>query len=91
MYRLSATDIRSGVTMASPDGQIRVVIGDSNLGTLIEPNPMMAYAGMREGTCYELGDGSKLLILKIYGRPACSSGLRADVRVADVFGRADRI
>ena len=62
MYRLSATDIRSGVTMASPDGQIRVRVGDSNLGTFIEPNQMMAYAGLREGMYYGLGDGSKLLI-----------------------------
>ena len=62
LYRLSATDIRSGVTMASPDGQIRVLLGDSNLGTFIEPNPMMAYAGLREGMYYGLGDGSQLLI-----------------------------
>ncbi len=62
MYRLSATDIRSGVTLASPDGQIRVLLGDSNLGTFIEPNQMMAYAGLREGMYYGLGDGSQLLI-----------------------------
>lgn len=61
-YRLSATDIRSGITLASPDGQIRVVLGDSNLATFIEPNQMMAYAGLREGTYYALGDGSRLLI-----------------------------
>jgi hypothetical protein len=62
MYRLSATDVRSGVTLASPDGQIRVILGDSNLGTFIEPSQMMAYAGLREGMYYQLGDGSKLLI-----------------------------
>jgi hypothetical protein len=61
-YRLSATDIRSGVTMASPDGQIRVRVGDSNLGTFIAPTPMMLSVGMREGTYYGLGDGSQLLI-----------------------------
>jgi hypothetical protein len=61
-YRLSATDIRSGVLMASPDGQIRVRVGDSNLGTFIEPTPMMLSLGMREGTYYNLGDGSQLLI-----------------------------
>jgi hypothetical protein len=48
--------------MASPDGQMRVRVGDSNLGTFIEPTQMMAYAGMREGTYYRLGDGSQLLI-----------------------------
>jgi hypothetical protein len=61
-YRLTATDIRVGVLMASPDGQIRVALGDSSLGTFIEPNPMMAYAGLREGMNYGLGDGSQLLI-----------------------------
>jgi hypothetical protein len=29
-YRLAATDIRVGVLMASPDGQIRAAVGDSN-------------------------------------------------------------
>ena len=61
-YRLSATDIRSGLVTASPDQQIRVMLGDSNLGTFIQPNLMMAYAGLREGMYYGLGDGSKLLI-----------------------------
>src|SRR5579862_4799013 len=41
-YRLSATDVRSGVALASPDGQMRVRIGDSNVGTFIVPNQMMA-------------------------------------------------
>ena len=61
-YRLSATDVRIGVVLGSPDGQMRVLLGDSNLGTFIEPNQMMAYAGLREGGYYGLGDGSQLLI-----------------------------
>src|SRR4029077_19333839 len=61
-YRLSATDVRIGVALGSPDGQMRILLGDSNLVTFIEPNPMMAYAGLREGGYYGLGDGSQLLI-----------------------------
>jgi hypothetical protein len=61
-YRLAPTDIRVGVVAGSPDGQIRVLLGDSNLGTFIEPSQMLAYAGLREGMYYGLGDGSRLLI-----------------------------
>jgi len=84
-HRLAATDVRSGVTLASPDGQIRVILGDTRLGTFIGPTPMMAYAGMREGTYYRLGDGSQLLIRRyvdgqqfardyvhVYVSPECS-------------------
>ena len=61
-YRWSATGVRIGVVLGPPDGQMRVLLGDSNLGTFIEPNQMMAYAGLREGGYYGLGDGSQLLI-----------------------------
>ena len=62
LYHLSATDVRSDVVVGSRDGQIRVRFGDSNLGTFIQPNQMMAYARLREGMYYRLGDGSQLLI-----------------------------
>jgi hypothetical protein len=60
-YRLSATDVRIGAVLGPPDGQMRVVLGDSNLGTFIEPNQMMAYTGLREGSYCGLGDGSQPL------------------------------
>ena len=62
LYHLAATDVRTGVVMASPDGQIRVRFGDSNLGSFEEPSQMLARAGLREGMYYGQGDGSRLLI-----------------------------
>ena len=61
-YRLSATDIRTSVTMISQDAQIRAFIGDANLGTFTEPNQMLAMGGLREGSFQTLGDGSRLEI-----------------------------
>jgi invasion protein IalB len=61
-YRLTATDIRENVTMVSSDGQIRVFIGDTNLGAFTEPNQMLAMGGLREGSFQTLGDGSRLEI-----------------------------
>jgi hypothetical protein len=61
-YRLSATDIRNGVTMMSPDGQVRIYVGDSNLGIFTQPNQMLAMGGLREGGYEMLGDGTKLEI-----------------------------
>ena len=61
-YRLSATDIRNIATMISPDGQMRVFMGDTNIGAFTEPTQMMAYSGMREGSYQTLGDGTRLEI-----------------------------
>jgi hypothetical protein len=61
-YRLSAVDVRYALVMGSPDSQVRAAIGDSSFGGFIQPTPMLAMAGLREGMYYQLGDGSKLEI-----------------------------
>lgn len=61
-YRLSATDVRYALTLASPDGQIRVTVGDSNIPVYTQPTPMLASGGLREGGYYMIGDGTKMEI-----------------------------
>ena len=61
-FRQSATDIRKNVILLSPDRQIRMAVGDANVGAYTAPNAMYARAGMREGGYTALGDGSKLQI-----------------------------
>jgi hypothetical protein len=61
-YRLSATDIRNGVTMVSPDGQIRIFAGDSSLGIYTEPIQTLTAAGLHEGGHQTLADGTSLEI-----------------------------
>jgi hypothetical protein len=61
-YRLSATDIRNGVTMMSPDGQVRIFAGDSNLGIFTESTPALVAAGLHEGGHQTLKDGTSLEI-----------------------------
>jgi hypothetical protein len=61
-YRLSATDVRYAITMASPDGQVRAIVGDSNIGMFTQPTQMLARGGLREGQYQVLGDGTKLAI-----------------------------
>src|ERR1700722_11002913 len=61
-YRLSPTDIRNGVTMMSPDGQIRIFAGDSNLGIYTQSTPALAAAGLREGGHQTLADGTRFEI-----------------------------
>jgi len=63
-FHLTATDVRSSVTMISPDGQMRISIGDANISGFTEPSQLLAYAGLREGGQYGLGDGTKLEIRK---------------------------
>ncbi len=61
-HRLSASDVRNSVTMDSPDGQMRVFIGDANIGGFTEPTQMLAYSGLREGGVMPLNDGTRLEI-----------------------------
>lgn len=61
-YRLSATDVRYALTLESPDSQIRVTVGDSNIPIYTQPTAMLASAGLREGGTYTIGDGTKLEI-----------------------------
>lgn len=68
-YRLTATDIRNGVTMLSPDGHIRVFVGDSSLGVYTEPTRMLAAGGLREGGAQMLGDGTKVKIARYAAGP----------------------
>jgi hypothetical protein len=61
-YRLTATDVRVGVVMVSPDRRVRAMFGDSNLGVFTEPNQLLAFAGLREGQYETIGDGTRLEI-----------------------------
>ncbi len=61
-YRLSATDIRNGVTITSPDGQVRIFAGDANLGIYTEPTQTLTAAGSREGGHQTLADGTSFEI-----------------------------
>ena len=48
-YRLSATDVRYALHMASPDNQVHVAVGDANIPLYTPPTQMLAMAGLREG------------------------------------------
>jgi hypothetical protein len=60
--RHSATDIRKCVLVVSPDQQIRITLGDANVGVYLAPNSMYGRAGLRPGMSASLGDGSRLQI-----------------------------
>jgi hypothetical protein len=60
--RHSATDIRKTVVVLEPDRQIRITVGDANLGAYTVPTAVYGAAGLREGMYNTLSDGSKLQI-----------------------------
>lgn len=68
-YRLSSIDVRSAIAMGSPDGELRVSIGDANIGVFTQPSRMLAMAGLREGGTYGLGDGTKAEIRRYIPGP----------------------
>ncbi len=69
-FRQSATDIRQSLILIAPDRQIRIAVGDPNIGAFTEPNGMYGWAGMREGSYTSLGDGSRLQIRRFAPAPA---------------------
>jgi hypothetical protein len=94
-YRLSATDVRDSATMFSPDGQMRVFIGDTNIGAFIEPNQTFAYAGMREGSIQTLGDGTRLEIRRFmtaaqFARSYAQNRLASQCSSVQVESNSDR-
>jgi hypothetical protein len=80
-YRLTATDVRYGLNMVSPDGQVRVRVSDPNIPVYTQPTQMLAMAGLREGGMYMVGDGTKMEIRRyIPGQQYAYSYVDAVVR-----------
>jgi hypothetical protein len=61
-FRQSATDIRMSVVLLSPDRQIRMTVGDTNVGIYTAPNGLTALGGVRNGGAMAVGDGSRIQI-----------------------------
>jgi hypothetical protein len=60
--RHSTVDIRKNLVVLSPDQQIRITLGDANVGVYAAPSGMYGRAGLRPGMYTSLGDGSRLQI-----------------------------
>lgn len=61
-FRQSASDVRHSLVAVSPDGQIRVAVGDANAGIYTAPTPTYMRYGIREGSSMTVGDGSRMQI-----------------------------
>lgn len=62
--RMSAVEIRTGVTARSPDGAIEIFVGDLDIPFFALPNPMFESIGLREGMTYSPGYGQNLVIAR---------------------------
>jgi hypothetical protein len=63
-YRLSTEDVRYGVVMESPDGQLRASIGDAVVGAFTQPTQGLSATGLREGAYQTLPDGTRIELLR---------------------------
>ena len=61
-FRESATDIRKSLVLLSADHEIRLAVGDANVGVFTAPNAMYARGGIREGGYAAVGDGTRLQV-----------------------------
>lgn len=94
-YRLSATDIRKGVNIFSPDGKIHIFWGDAEIPTFSLPTQMMYQLGLREGSYTALGDGSKLKIRsyaagKQFAREYVENTLRSRYQNINIISNNER-
>jgi hypothetical protein len=94
LFRFHPTDVRSMVEVISPDGRIRVTIGDSSIPVFIEPLWMFP-----EGSSYSPGYGVQMAVRRFV--PAKSfvleyvktrvAGDFADLAIVDWRDRSDRV
>ncbi len=62
LFRFASVDTRSAVEAASPDGQIRISLGDAQVPPFTEPTPMLEMTGFREGSWYSPGYGVQMMV-----------------------------
>ena len=61
-FRFASVDVRPALEAVSPDGQIRITGGDSQIPTFTEPTPDLQMAGFREGSWYSPGYGVNMMV-----------------------------
>lgn len=99
MFRFASVDTRSAVEAVSPDGQIRIVLGDAEVPSFTEPNATLAMAGFREGSWYSPGYGLQMLVRRyVPGTAFAAEQVRhklargcADVSASETRDRADLV
>ena len=62
LFRFASVDTRSALDVTSPDRQIRITFGDRNIPPFVEPDPMLAATGFREGSRYSPGYGVQFVV-----------------------------
>jgi len=76
--RMSAVEIRVGVTAVSPDGATTLFYGDVDVPVFTLPTQMMAMAGLREGMIYSPGQGVQMRIRRYENGEAFASDWGAE-------------
>jgi hypothetical protein len=83
LVRAAAIDVRMSVRAQSPDGRIRLFLGDPEIGPRQVPDPMLAQLGMREGQLIPGAAGGRILLARYqtgaqfaqqYARKLCPNG-----------------
>lgn len=62
LFRRAPLDTRPSLEVLSPDGAVRLSIGDPDVPPFALPNQMLAMAGFREGSWYSPGYGLSYLV-----------------------------
>jgi hypothetical protein len=66
LFRVSAIDVRAALQSVSPDNQIRINAGDTNIPIFSEPTPQGIALGFPEGSWYTPGPGATMMVRRYY-------------------------
>jgi hypothetical protein len=62
MFRFASVDTRGALEVASPDGKIRITLGDATVPPFTEPTRILSMTGFREGAWYSPGYGVRMQV-----------------------------
>jgi len=62
LFRFASVDVRPAMELVSPDGQIRITVGDAALPPFSVPTALGESLGFREGSRYSPGYGVEMIV-----------------------------
>lgn len=63
LVRRASVDVTTALSLESPDGEIRIFIGDAQVPAFTVPTPMLTMTGFSEGSWYSPGYGVNLMVM----------------------------
>jgi hypothetical protein len=64
LVRRAAVDVKPGVQITSPDGEVELFMGDASIPTFAVPSQTLTWTGFPEGSWYSPGYGVNMMVMR---------------------------